>query len=183
MLDALYASGARGPKHQGAVDAIDGGLACLPDSLFALTERGSARSFPAPASSGVGFSRRFAYRKGCSVMSQGGKGLVNKTFVATKVSAEANRAWWVVDATGKPLGRLASEVARVLRGKHKPTFTTPRGHGRLRHRRERRQGAASRATSSTRSSTIATPAFPADSRPRATVTCSSASPSSASRRP
>ena len=57
-------------------------------------------------------------------MAQGGKGLVNKTFVATKVSAEANRAWWVVDATNKPLGRLASEVASVLRGKHKPTFTT-----------------------------------------------------------
>jgi large subunit ribosomal protein L13 len=50
--------------------------------------------------------------------------LVNKTFVATKVTAEANRAWWVVDATDKPLGRLASEIARVLRGKHKPTFTT-----------------------------------------------------------
>jgi large subunit ribosomal protein L13 len=51
------------------------------------------------------------------------KRLVNKTFVATKVSAEASRAWWVVDATDKPLGRLASEIARVLRGKHKPTFT------------------------------------------------------------
>src|ERR1700691_4815422 len=51
------------------------------------------------------------------------KRLVNKTFVATKVSAAANRACWVVDATDKPLGRLASEVARVLRGKHKPTFT------------------------------------------------------------
>jgi large subunit ribosomal protein L13 len=57
-------------------------------------------------------------------MAQAGKGLVNKTFVATKVSAEASRAWWVVDATNKPLGRLASEIARVLRGKHKPTFTT-----------------------------------------------------------
>ena len=47
-----------------------------------------------------------------------------RTFVATKATAEASRAWFVVDATGKPLGRLASEVARVLRGKHKPTFTT-----------------------------------------------------------
>jgi large subunit ribosomal protein L13 len=46
-----------------------------------------------------------------------------RTFVATKASAGASRAWFVVDATGKPLGRLASEVARVLRGKHKPTFT------------------------------------------------------------
>jgi len=57
-------------------------------------------------------------------MSSVGAGLIKKTFVATKASAEANRAWWVIDATGKPLGRLASEVARVLRGKHKPTFTT-----------------------------------------------------------
>src|SRR5271155_5764998 len=48
----------------------------------------------------------------------------NKSFVATKVTAEASRAWWVVDATDKPLGRLSSEIARVLRGKHKPTFTT-----------------------------------------------------------
>jgi len=57
-------------------------------------------------------------------MSSMGAGLGKKTFVATKASAHANRAWWVVDATDKPLGRLASEVARVLRGKHKPTFTT-----------------------------------------------------------
>jgi large subunit ribosomal protein L13 len=48
----------------------------------------------------------------------------NKSFVATKATAEANRAWWVIDATNKPLGRLASEIAHVLRGKHKPTFTT-----------------------------------------------------------
>jgi large subunit ribosomal protein L13 len=41
----------------------------------------------------------------------------------TKARAQATRAWWVVDATGKPLGRLASEVASVLRGKHKPTYT------------------------------------------------------------
>ncbi len=33
------------------------------------------------------------------------------------------RKWYVVDATDKPLGRLASEVAVVLIGKHKPTFT------------------------------------------------------------
>jgi len=34
-----------------------------------------------------------------------------------------NRVWYVVDATDMPLGRLASQVATVLRGKHKPTFT------------------------------------------------------------
>jgi large subunit ribosomal protein L13 len=36
---------------------------------------------------------------------------------------EITRQWWVVDADGMVLGRLATEVARVLRGKHKPTFT------------------------------------------------------------
>ncbi len=48
----------------------------------------------------------------------------SRSFVATPVTAQASRAWWVVDATDKPLGRLASEVAHILRGKHKPTFTT-----------------------------------------------------------
>ena len=37
--------------------------------------------------------------------------------------AEVERKWYVVDADGKTLGRLASEVASVLRGKNKPTFT------------------------------------------------------------
>ncbi len=36
---------------------------------------------------------------------------------------EIDREWFVVDATDIPLGRLASRVAKVLRGKHKPTFT------------------------------------------------------------
>ena len=33
------------------------------------------------------------------------------------------RKWFVVDASGMPIGRLAVEVAKILRGKHKPTFT------------------------------------------------------------
>ena len=36
--------------------------------------------------------------------------------------ADIQKKWVTVDATGKSLGRLASEIARVLRGKHKPTF-------------------------------------------------------------
>ena len=44
-----------------------------------------------------------------------------KTFVLKP--ADIVRQWWVVDAAGQPLGRLASRVAQVLRGKHKPTFT------------------------------------------------------------
>ncbi len=44
-----------------------------------------------------------------------------KTFMANAANVE--RKWYVVDAEGKTLGRLAAEVAKVLRGKHKPTFT------------------------------------------------------------
>jgi large subunit ribosomal protein L13 len=44
-----------------------------------------------------------------------------KTFSAK--AHEVNRDWYVVDAEGKTLGRLASEVARRLRGKHKPVYT------------------------------------------------------------
>jgi large subunit ribosomal protein L13 len=44
-----------------------------------------------------------------------------KTFMANANTVE--RQWFVVDAAGKALGRLATEVATVLRGKHKPTYT------------------------------------------------------------
>jgi ribosomal protein L13 len=44
-----------------------------------------------------------------------------KTFSAK--AAEVQRDWYVVDAAGKTLGRLASEIAFRLRGKHKPEFT------------------------------------------------------------
>lgn len=43
------------------------------------------------------------------------------TFMAK--AGEVERKWYVIDATGKPLGRLAVEVADLLRGKNKPTFT------------------------------------------------------------
>ena len=42
----------------------------------------------------------------------------------TPKAAEITRAWWLVDADGLVLGRMVSEVARILRGKHKPTFTS-----------------------------------------------------------
>ena len=41
----------------------------------------------------------------------------------TPKANEIERQWWLVDAEGIPLGRLATEVARILRGKHKPIFT------------------------------------------------------------
>jgi large subunit ribosomal protein L13 len=46
-----------------------------------------------------------------------------KSFSAKPAEALAQRTWWVIDAEGKPLGRLASRIATVLRGKHKPSFT------------------------------------------------------------
>ena len=44
-----------------------------------------------------------------------------KTFMASPSTID--RKWYVVDATGMTLGRLASEIAKILRGKHKPIFT------------------------------------------------------------
>ena len=41
----------------------------------------------------------------------------------TKEAALAERKWFLLDAAGKTLGRFATEVAKILRGKHKPSFT------------------------------------------------------------
>ncbi len=43
------------------------------------------------------------------------------TFMAK--ATEMDRKWYIVDAANKPLGRVASEVAKILKGKHKPTYT------------------------------------------------------------
>jgi large subunit ribosomal protein L13 len=47
--------------------------------------------------------------------------MMRSTFMANAQNIE--RKWYLVDATGKTLGRLSTEVATLLRGKHKPTFT------------------------------------------------------------
>ena len=39
-------------------------------------------------------------------------------------AGEIERKWYIIDAEGKPLGRVATEVARLLKGKHKPTYST-----------------------------------------------------------
>ena len=44
-----------------------------------------------------------------------------KTYMMRK--EDVTRKWYVIDAEGKPLGRVASKAAHVLRGKHKPTYT------------------------------------------------------------
>lgn len=46
---------------------------------------------------------------------------MSKTYSATP--SDISQRWYIVDAEGMVLGRLASEVAKILRGKHKPTFT------------------------------------------------------------
>ena len=47
---------------------------------------------------------------------------MNNTTYSAKIS-EVERKWYIIDAENKPLGRVASEAAKLLRGKHKPTFT------------------------------------------------------------
>jgi len=59
-----------------------------------------------------------------------------KTYHAKE--GDVQRAWYVVDAAGQTVGRLASRVAHILRGKHKPSVHAQRGRGRQRdhHQRE-----------------------------------------------
>ena len=47
---------------------------------------------------------------------------MNNTTYSAKIS-DINRKWYILDATDKSLGRVATEAAKLLRGKHKPTFT------------------------------------------------------------
>ena len=47
---------------------------------------------------------------------------MNNTTYSVKKS-EIERKWYIIDAEGKPLGRVATEASKLLRGKHKPTFT------------------------------------------------------------
>lgn len=46
-----------------------------------------------------------------------------KTYIAKESEVENSRKWFVVDAEGQILGRVASQIARILRGKHKPIFS------------------------------------------------------------
>ena len=46
-----------------------------------------------------------------------------KSYWLSKEAGEASREWYVIDATGHTVGRLASRIAAVLRGKHKATYT------------------------------------------------------------
>ncbi|MDO4282886.1 MAG: 50S ribosomal protein L13 [Clostridia bacterium] len=48
---------------------------------------------------------------------------MNNTTHSVKAS-EIEKKWYVIDAENKPLGRVATEVAKLLKGKHKPTYST-----------------------------------------------------------
>lgn len=48
---------------------------------------------------------------------------MNNTTHSVKAK-EIEKKWYIIDASQKPLGRVASEVAKLLKGKHKPTYTT-----------------------------------------------------------
>ena len=53
---------------------------------------------------------------------------MNNTTHSVKAK-EIERKWYVIDAADKPLGRVATEVARLLKGKHKPTYSTHMDYG------------------------------------------------------
>jgi large subunit ribosomal protein L13 len=55
--------------------------------------------------------------------------MMQKSSWLTKEQAQDQRQWWVVDLEGQVLGRAATRIAAVLRGKHKPTFTPNQDSG------------------------------------------------------
>lgn len=62
-----------------------------------------------------------ATEKDTAVSQQAERKVKMKSFIAKP--HEVERKWYVIDAEGKTLGRMASEAAAILRGKHKPTYT------------------------------------------------------------
>ena len=94
----------------------------------------------------------------------------------TPKRSDIKREWHVIDAEGAILGRLATEVATLLRGKHKPTFAPHMDTGDF-VIVVNAQALAVGARRVTTSSTTATPVTRAASRPRPSSTCSPAIPS------
>ncbi len=74
---------------------------------------------PDPGSSGAAFRQVTNGQE--QSMSDSRRRIHMKTFMANAANIE--RKWFVVDVEGKVLGRAASEIAKILRGKHKPEFT------------------------------------------------------------
>ena len=59
-------------------------------------------------------------RRAFNSISHGGK-IVKDTYMAK--AGDVEKKWYIVDAEGKTIGRMAAEIAKVLRGKNKPVFT------------------------------------------------------------
>ena len=59
------------------------------------------------------------------------------TFIASADHATNGARWHLIDADGQVLGRIATKAARLLQGKHKPTYTPFIDTGRPRHRHQR----------------------------------------------
>ncbi len=77
-----------------------------------------------PASfDGVGSLFCFLHRFACAAGGRAAARTESPMKTYSVKAGEIEHRWYVVDAEGKVLGRLASEVARILRGKHKPTYT------------------------------------------------------------
>ena len=98
------------------------------------------------------------------------------TTVRIKAS-EIYKDWRVIDAAGRPLGRVASEAATYLRGKHKPTYEPHLDDGDFVIVINAGPGAASRAARASKSSTTATPATRAACARVRSSTSSPATPS------
>lgn len=69
---------------------------------------------------GIRSARFYSHLNGVFGLTARTKPVISRTFSPS--AQQARPDWWVVDAADLPLGRLASEVAQIIRGKHKPTF-------------------------------------------------------------
>src|SRR5437016_7839070 len=84
---------------------------------------GRAPSSAGPPPGAAHGSRRRADSGGSDLLGNPKKREMSKQKTWTAKAADLKSEWFVVDATDQVLGRLASSVAKILRGKHKPTFT------------------------------------------------------------
>ncbi len=84
------------------------------------------RAFGPPGTVDTCPARKYHLTLCCSLSMVGHPGSarpVTRMKTYTPKASEIERSWWVVDAAGKPLGRLATRLASILRGKHKPMYT------------------------------------------------------------
>ena len=107
--------------------------------------------------------------------------MTTKTY--TLREAEIERRWYVVDATDETLGRLASRIARVLEGKHKPTYTPNLDSGDHVIVLNAGEGRGVARQAGRRRSTRATAATRRGTRRRRSGTCSSGAPRRSSAAP